>query len=279
MTALQVNNTDPRGTDLVGLYAVNGGHFSGNRNKLINGAFAHNQRVVSGTVVLTAGQYGHDYWKAGAGGCTYTFVTVNNLTTITITAGTLTQVINGKNLFSGVHVLSWGGTATARVGTGAYSAPSANVITANIVGGTNTTVEFAAGSLWLAQFEPGTAPSMFEFRHNELQLCQQRYFKTYEPETSPATGANATGYVGRFVEGNSNYATIYVGLPVAMEGVPQVTIYSASSATINCFSRDGVNIAATVQQAGRNGFYARAAAVATTVDQHVTAHFIAVAGL
>ncbi|MFN5350882.1 MAG: hypothetical protein ACK5A0_15345, partial [Polaromonas sp.] len=68
---------------------INGGSPSGFKNRIINGQLNINQRGVSGTVTLAAGAYGHDRFKAGASGCTYTFATSANVTTLTITAGTL----------------------------------------------------------------------------------------------------------------------------------------------------------------------------------------------
>jgi len=256
--------------------SLNGGQFSGNRNKLINGNFGINQRVVSGTVTLTANQYGHDYWKAGASGCTYTFSTVNNVTTITITAGTLTQIINGKNLFSGTHVLSWVGTAQGRVGAGAYGASG---LTASVTGGANTTVEFGTGTLSLVQFEPGNTPTTFEFRLNELQLCQQRYFKTYDIGTAPASGINLPGFISRYLEGSCNFPSLSVSFPMAMEGTPLITIYSPSLNTAGNFSRNGVDVPASVQSVGSSYVSARVTGNACLADQHLTAHFVAVAGL
>ena len=76
-------------------------------NRLINSDFNINQRVVSGTVTLTAGEYGHDQWKAGASGCTYTFAAADNITTLTITAGSLIQVVEGLGLVTDEYTLSW----------------------------------------------------------------------------------------------------------------------------------------------------------------------------
>ena len=88
----------------LGISTVNGGAI-GVKNAIINGNFAVNQRAVSGTVTLAAGAYGHDRFKAGASGCTYTFATANNITTLTISAGSLIQVIEGNNLFTGTYTL------------------------------------------------------------------------------------------------------------------------------------------------------------------------------
>lgn len=164
-------------TDITSLGAVaslNGGQLAGMRNKIINGNFGINQRAVSGTVVLAAGAYGHDRWKAGAGGCTYTFSTSLNVTTITISAGTLQQVIEGLNLESGTFKLSWSGTATGRVDAGSYGASG---VVGTAVGGTNQTIEFATGTVSKVQYEFGSVATPFEHRPYgaELALCQRYY--------------------------------------------------------------------------------------------------------
>jgi len=144
----------------------------GMQNRLHNALFNINQRTVSGTVTLAAGAYGHDRWKAGAGGCTYTFATVGNITTLTITAGTLQQVIEGANLESGTHCLSWVGTATARIDSGSYSTSG---MTGTSVGGTNQTIEFSTGTVSLPQYEAGGNASAFGYRPIglELALCKR----------------------------------------------------------------------------------------------------------
>lgn len=156
--------------------SINGGQLAGLRNKIINGNFSINQRAVSGTVVLAAGAYGHDRWKAGASGCTYTFATSNNVTTLTISAGSLQQVIEGANLQSGTHTLSWSGTAQGKIGAGSYSATG---VTGSATGGTNLTIEFNTGTLSLIRLEPGSTSTPFEFLPVglELALCQRYYYR------------------------------------------------------------------------------------------------------
>lgn len=150
---------------------INGGPI-GVINAIINGNFQVNQRAVSGTVTLAAGAYGHDRWKAGASGCTYTFATSNNVTTLTISAGSLIQVIEGLNLYSGTYTLSWTGTAQGKIGAGSYSGSG---VTGSVTGGTNLNIEFNTGTVSLVQFEPGVEASPFERRDygRELMMCQR----------------------------------------------------------------------------------------------------------
>jgi len=187
------------------------GTVAGMRNRVINGNFGINQRGVSGSVILAAGAYGHDRWKAGAGGCTYTFAMVENVTTLTISAGTLQQVIEGANLLSGAHKLSWAGTAQGRVDSGAYGASG---VAGMAVGGTNQTVEFGVGSLSAVQYEPGAITTNFEQRPYgyELLLCQ-RYYQTVRPVAGLASSAYT-------------FAT-EMQLPVVMRTTPTVTCSAA----------------------------------------------------
>ena len=153
---------------------INGGALAGFRNAIINGNFGINQRVVSGTVSLAAGAYGHDRWKAGASGCTYTFATSENVTTITISAGSLIQVVEGLNLMTGTYSLSWQGTAQGKIGAGSYGNSG---ITGSVTGGTNLNIEFGTGTLSLVQLEKGTVATPFEFRSigQEEILCKRYY--------------------------------------------------------------------------------------------------------
>jgi len=147
---------------------------TGRRNAIINGNFNINQRAVSGTVVLSSGVYGHDRFKAGSGGCTYTFATVDNVTTLTISAGTLIQVIEGESLETATYSLSWSGTAQAQVDGDGYDDTG---LTASVTGGTDVTIEFDDGTLSLVQFEKGSTVTDFEVLPigEILGLCR-RYF-------------------------------------------------------------------------------------------------------
>ena len=173
--------------------SLNGGQLSGNRSRIINGGFLFNQRGYASGTSLAAGVYGHDRWKGGPSGGTYTFTQGSPDTTITITVGTLQQVIEGYHIEGGSYVLSWTGTATARVGSGSYAASP--VLVTGITAGANTTVEFGTGTVGKVQFEPGAVATVFERRllSAEFAACQ-RYFQT----GNWGIGGYATAGVGAF---------------------------------------------------------------------------------
>jgi hypothetical protein len=165
------------------------------RNLLINGDFSVNQRAVSGTVTLAAGAYGHDRWKAGASGCTYTFATSANVTTLTITAGSLIQVIEGINLQSGTNTLSWVGTAQGKIGAGSYAASG---VTGAATGGTNLNVEFNSGTLTAVQFEQGDTATEFEQLPYDVQLRRavRYYYRIAGTQAAIAAGLAYNTAVG-----------------------------------------------------------------------------------
>jgi len=212
--------------------SINKGQISGFRNRVHNGNFNVNQRVVSGTVTLLSGQYGHDRWKAGASGCTYTFSTTNNVTTLTITAGSLLQIIEGVNLESGTYTLSWGGTAQGKIAAGSYSASG---VTASVTGGMNTTIEFNAGTLSKVQFEFGFVSTVFEQRPQsvELQLCQR-----YLPSWTASAAYLAQGQC---------YSTTQalITLPTKIDTRTALTGVSIISGTLQILTANGAQQALT----------------------------------
>lgn len=191
------------------------------RNKVNNGDFRVNQRAVSGTVTLSAGAYGHDRWKAGASGCTYTFATSNGLTTLTITAGSLQQVIEADDLPSGTNtmVMSWTGTAQGKIGAGSYSATG---VTGSVAGGSNLTIEFNTGTLANVQLEQGLVSTIFEKPSLQFATsqCQRYYWRL-----SQALNAD----LGLGYHRSSTSFVCSIVLPVTMRASPTFLIQGASS--------------------------------------------------
>jgi hypothetical protein len=181
--------------------AANAGYdpLAGMRNKIINPLGAVNQRGVAGTVTLAPGAYGHDRFKAGANGCTYSFSTANGVTTFNITAGSLQQVIEAAAFSgeAGTYILWWVGTARGRINNGNYGA--AGSVSATCDGSANVTVEWNAGTLSLMQFEKGYLGD-FAARHvvMETVLCQ-RYAQTWQLSLVLQAGSAGQGLQINFV--------------------------------------------------------------------------------
>ena len=179
------------------------------RNRMHNSGFSINQRsYVSGTA-LAAGAYAHDRWKAGSGGCTYTFTQTQPLTTITITAGSLQQIIEAMSVAGGTYTLSWTGTAQGRVNAGTYAASPVTVT--GLAVNTAITVEFNAGTLGPVQLEVGSVATPFDAGGtpaDQLRQCQRFY------------------QVGRANNWSYNAAGQLIGhsfpLPVTMRAAPTV---------------------------------------------------------
>jgi len=219
-----------------------------NRNYIINGGFQINQRAVSGTVTLSAGVYGHDRWKAGASGCTYTFATSGGVTTITISAGSLQQVIEGASLETDTYTLSWGGTSQGKIGAGSYGASG---ISASVTGGSNLTVEFNSGTLSHVQLERGSQATDFERKSigQTLHDCQRYYYCT------PNTSARSYSLEGHFQGANNPIFSVV--LPQDMRAVPTFSYTGSwewnvngtpspiSSLSLNTVSRSVVGIYGT----------------------------------
>jgi hypothetical protein len=140
---------------------------------IINSSFAINQEEVTGTVILLAGEYGHDQWRAGAGGCTYTFATSLNITTITISAGTLEQPIDGLNLQSDDYILHWAGTAQGQIDGGGFAV---SPVTETLVGGVDSVVEFGTGTLIIPKLEQGIIETDYIFKTFEQDLMDSLYY-------------------------------------------------------------------------------------------------------
>jgi hypothetical protein len=209
--------------------SINGGPLAGLRNQLINANPLINQRgYVSGTATTAANQYTLDRWRVVTSGQSISWTDSANVRTVTAPAGGVEQVIEGININGGTYVLSWTGTATARVN----GTTIANGGTVTLTGGANCTVQFRSGTFSLPQLEPGGLPTVFEGRSYSLEeaLCQ-RYFRRY-------TGVRIVGYALA-----TNEITQYLAFSPPMRIAPTMaTIAGGSSA--NATSLDYINASA-----------------------------------
>jgi hypothetical protein len=212
---------DPSTGRLIAAYDIssaqqNLGPLAGHRNRLVNSALMINQRAYVSNTAALAGVYMHDRWKAGVGGCTYTFAAGITSTQINITAGTLQQVIEAGMIEGGTYVLSWTGNATARIDTSAYN--TSPLVVTGLAAATAHTVEFNTGTVLRPQFETGDTPSQFEYRHGEQLLCD-RYC------VSGNFDINGYCLAGQFV-------TSLLSLPVKMRGSPTITLNATTTTNL-----------------------------------------------
>lgn len=210
------------------------------KNRIIDGGFTINQRgYVSGTS-LSSGSYGHDRWKGGASGGTYTFTqgSTGVNTTITITAGSIIQVIEGANLpEGGTYVLSWTGTAQGKIGSGSFGASG---ITGTITAGTNTNIEFNTGTCGNVQLEVGSTPTSFDYRPytTEFALCQ-RYFQIAPITYGAAINTTTLGTCYDYPVVMRAVPTLALLTSTPYAEIPITTGYTASGATVAGYSYAG----------------------------------------
>jgi len=180
-----------------------------------NSGFSVNQRGYASGAALAAGIYGFDRWKAGAGGATLTFTASPPSTTITITAGTLQQVVEGAPVAGGNYMLSWTGTAQGRIGSGSYTVSP--VAIGGWPAGVNLPIEFSAGTLSRVKFESGTVATSWLAKpaRDELSNCHRFY------------NAIAGCQVSAYAPGAFPVTTTMITFP-PMRGIPGVSAANVS---------------------------------------------------
>lgn len=221
--ALGTANTDA--ASMANLNAVAGqAGGAGDRNLLVNGNFAINQRVyVTATATTVANQVTLDRWRVVTSGQNITFGAAAPDRTVTCPAGGLEQVIEAGWVAGGVYTLSWTGTATAKVnGVAILTGAQTGVLPAN----TAITIQFASGTVLNAQFEIGTAATPYQRRPPgiELMLCQREYSKSYAQATVPGTATSIGSDQGYASVGGSISAKI--NFPVSMRIAPTISLWS-----------------------------------------------------
>ena len=233
----------------------------GMRNILFNADFRINQRAYVSAATLAAGAYGHDRFKAGASGGDYSFTQLASSTQVTIASGkSLIQVVEDKNVVGGSYVLSWTGTALARVGVNSAT-PSGTFVVSPILitgqtAGTTMSVEFNAGTLNTAQLELGTVATPFERRPIglELALCQRYYTKTFNIDVAPVqnTGSSSGAIFGGPSVNNIAFSAVWF-FPVRMRDTPTVVTFSPGAASANWQEQSGAIPTASLLATGTSG--------------------------
>lgn len=260
--------------------AFNAGN-SGAKNVVINGGFTVNQRVYASAAVLASGSYGHDRWKAGAGGGDYSFSQLSHNTQITIAANkTLIQVSDARDVVGGDYTLAWDGTCQARYAvnsaTPAGSYASSPIAITGQTAGTVMSIEFgngaSAGTLGKVQLEGGTVATNFEKRpfSLELMLCQRFYQKSFPYATAPvqnfgySNGGETTwgaGKAGALAEYSPR-----ILFPVWMRAAPAIVTFNpvVANAQVRDFDA-GADCSATATYAvSESGFSANCTGAAGT---------------
>lgn len=250
------------------------------RNKLINSNFSINQLVLSGTVTLSAGQYGHDGFKAGSNGCTYTFSKTDNDTTISISAGSLIQTVPAERIYGGTYTLSWVGTALGKIGSGSYSASP--VTATGIVGATSLNVEWSPGTLTFVQLENTAYSTSYERKDRDIHQfdCEYFYQTSYE-DVPPGTPAATNGRLTVLAASTSSYCQFLIFFTRQMYSRPTVTLYNPSSGAINGIRDETIGGNYTAGPIGLTNSHRRQASFQSTVappaSSTMSAHFTAAA--
>ncbi|GEP11824.1 hypothetical protein [Methylobacterium gnaphalii] len=228
------------------------------RNKLHNGMLRINQRKLTGTVTLPAGAYGHDGVKAGASGASYTLATAANgdgtMTGAGSAANTVKRIVEGVFYLpdSGSYVLTWLGTATARVypkssgSPPAFAAgiavvlPNGEAVSAmsvpGVVAGADLVVEFDISSsktLGRHQLALGLYPIPFERRDDERRRCL-RYYREVPLGDRQYADAGGLLMVYRWDEEMASAPIAVIGAPLYSNNVAAafVSYVDTSSARI-----------------------------------------------
>jgi hypothetical protein len=230
-------------------------------NLLINGAFEINQRAYVSGASLASGVYGFDRWKSGAAGTSLTFTSVPQGQVVTLNSGgVVQQVVERQNVPAGTYVLSWQGTAQARVYNVGASAPAyaSSPVVVSLDGAANVVVEFSASggsrTVGFVQLELGVTATPFRRNANSLQgelaACQRYYYRI----TSVSSNTRFAGGS----QGSTTVAEALIYVPVEMRSVP-ISIEGNSLAWTDAVAFTNALTNLTILYTGTNktvGFFA-----------------------
>lgn len=261
------------------------------RNRIINGNFRVNQRVYVSTTATAVGTYMHDRWKSNTANSAYTFTQGAPDTSITITAGTIVQIIENENVEGGTYRLSWAGAATLRWAQGATAAAALAALSGGfaaspisvtgVTAGNFIAVEAATGTLGTVLFEAGTVVTTFEREAFSvlLEKCMRYYEKSFNLATAPAQNAGLTGaFFSSQIVGASAVVNFWVPFKVKKRTTSTITIFNPSVA--NAQIRNTVQpsdfAGSGSAQINENGFVVGGtSAAASTAGQLCAVHWTA----
>lgn len=273
-----------------GLSPSDAGAYGAFRNLVLNPRFTQNKRNKSGTITLAPGAYGHDMWKAGVSGCTYTV----SGGVVTISAGSLKQVIEDPAVNTGVVALgpcafAQAGNAQCSINGGAFATGSQSL---SHMGGA-ITLEFQSGTISVPQFEASALPTPFAPRSEPIEslLCRRWVRTSFGPGVTPAvgglTGFSSSGQgTGIVFPPNSYTSAIYSGaierFDTPMAATPTVTTYNPNSTSSGSYPSNAAdcvngagsgNVGLTVW-ASRSGIFFETAAY-SGVQNQLGVHYFA----
>lgn len=213
-------------------------------NQAANPEFTVNQDAYVSGAALAAGVYGHDQWRAGAGGCTYTYAAASGLTTATITAGTLVQPFEAEQADSATKVISWTGTAQARLNsTGAYAASP--IYVTGLALNTAFNVEFNTGTLTQLKVANGTVLTPYVKPNPQADLDRCLWF--YWINAGAAASGADFAIPSNLSAASTNAFRVSITMPTPMRITPVVTVTAQTQV-----DRAGGNLA---NNSGTNRYY------------------------
>lgn len=168
----------------------------GRRNILINARGTINKRAyVSGTATTNAKQFCVDRWYVITSGQNLSWSDSSGIRTFTAPAGGVEQSIRAQNIFGGTYVLSYTGSATARVNGVVVANGSTVILPANTI----ASLRFTGGTFSNPQLELGTIPTSFDYPNEEQEelVCQKYYMR---PNTAWLVAGNATAAGQRIMD-------------------------------------------------------------------------------
>jgi hypothetical protein len=210
---------------------------------LVNCGIPINQRGFAGGAI-SAGYYGYDRWKAGAGGCN---LTINPSTGVfSHVSGAIVQIVESpimawgqpltfsvENPSSAINVSVGGTTGTIPAGTGRIG------VTLTPSGSGNMSVQISASSATYSRpkLERGNSATPFKPIHisSEIEICKRYFEKSYNYEVTPGT-------VSTVSTRRATLATSYllscptIVFSVLKRASPTVLVYAPTNGVVNNYS-------------------------------------------